>query len=373
MKIGIRVAPRTSGGGRVFVENLANALDRNGTTSIVFSMGAPEQPWNVTRAVDVPVAGGAVTRLWRGEAALRESVTKHPVDIMVNMGNEVTPVPGIPSVLWPMTVAPLEEAALRRLGTDLRTTARWRVLRQSIGRAVSKADAFVFNSHYTRALYTDHYSSVADKPSTIIWPAPSLDLGAMPETTIPGGPPPRPYLLAVSHLYPYKMVFELVQGFAIAKKSGIEHSLVVAGKATDPAYAQRIQHEVQRAGLSSRVQLLGDVDPAGLPQLYRGADLFISPSISENAASFTLLDAFAYGVPTIASSTSSMPEMCQDAVRYFDPRSPQQLASAILQTLGTESLRAEMSRRGRAQFDLLPSWDTVATGLLHFSEQLVEP
>ncbi|WP_161958373.1 glycosyltransferase family 4 protein [Ornithinimicrobium cavernae] len=328
-------------------------------------MGTSPAQWNVPRAREINVAGGALGRRLAGRYALQKALDKDPVDVLINMGNEVTSVPDVPSIMWPMTVAPLEEAAMRRLGPTLPAKLRWRTLRESIGQSVRRADSFIFNSHYTRAIYAETFQSVTHKPSTVIWPATSIP----PEDTgvNPASARSRPYILAVSHLYPYKMVLELIRGYALVVQGGVPHDLVIAGSPADPDYYTQLQQEVANNGLDERVIFLGNVERRSLGRLYKEATLFVSPSISENAASFTLLDAFGHGLPVLASSTSSMPEMCQDAVRYFDPRSPHQMGEAMLEVLNDDTTLAELARRGQVRFNKLPTWETVAEDVAHFA------
>lgn len=350
------------------MESLAEAAHRTGAAECtVFSMG--ESPgWDVPDAVSVPITGGAAGRRLTGSRALAQTLREHPVDIIVNMGNEVTQVHGIPTILWPMTVAPLEEAAIRRLSANMRSAIRWRALRSSLAHAVSQADAYVFNSHYARALYSDAFDGVSEKPSAIIKPGVSLPPGTI--SSKPFLSEGIPYILAVSHLYPYKMVVEMIKGYSEAVAGGIPHHLVIAGKPADTFYSSLVEGEVARLHLSERVHLLGDVEASTLRSLYVSASFFISPSISENAGSFTLLDAFAHSLPVLASSTSSMPEICQDAVRYFDPRDPAQLGTEIVRLVNDVDLRTKLAKRGFRQYGELPSWDEVASSLADFAREV---
>ena len=70
------------------------------------------------------------------------------------------------------------------------------------------------------------------------------------------------------------------------------------------------------------------------------AELFVFPSIYEGFG-FPLLEAMAYGVPSIAARSSSLPEIGGDAALYFDPRDSRALEVA-------DRARADRRRAARA-------------------------
>lgn len=364
MRIGLRVSPRSSGGGRVFVDRLAQAIGEQpgGHEAVVFTMGKGSV-FTVERQIEVPVPRHPAGRRLLGDRALAQAISADPIDVLVCPGTEVGVVKGLPSVMWPLTVAPFEEAAMRQLGRSPRSVARWKVLRATLRQAAGRADAFVFSSHYARALYGDHVPAVRRAPSTVVPPAASVM--PSPDPVRMEGLPKR-YVLFVSHLYPYKMVLETVEGFALARQAGIEQHLVLAGNATQPEYGQAVRDLVERLGLGDVVHLLGGVPSELLPGLYRDADLFVFPSISENAGSYALIDAFALGRPVLSSSMSSMPEACQNGARYFDPRDPQQLAEELINVLTRPAVMAQLQSASVERGRDYSGWDDVAARLLAF-------
>lgn len=368
MRVGIRVSPRSSGGGRAYVEGLRRALQGNDRCQdpVVFLMGpSSEKSIDSAGAVPVDVPTDAVRRRIQGAGALRDAVREHPVDVMLCPGTEATPLGEVPVVMWPMTVAPFEAAAMAQMGVTMLARVRWRLLRESIEYSTMHAHGLVFSSYYARALHVQHIPALADKRTAVIPPAHTLpdDLSAPDSPSLVDGP----YVLFVSHLYPYKMVSQMIVGYARAvRRGGITHKLVIAGNAVDPRYAAELNATAVREGVGDRVQFLGGVHQSKLPSLYAQADLFIFPSISENAGSFALVDAFTMATPVLSSSTSSMPEACQDAVRYFDPREPDQLCDELLLILQKPDLLAELSRRSAARAQAFPDWAEVGERLVDF-------
>lgn len=78
----------------------------------------------------------------------------------------------------------------------------------------------------------------------------------------------------------------------------------------------------------SAVTYLGYVSNDELKYLYQHASLFIFPSFYEGFG-IPPLEAMISFCPVIASNTSSIPEVLQDACAYFDPGSPADMADKI--------------------------------------------
>jgi glycosyltransferase involved in cell wall biosynthesis len=368
VRVGIRVPERTSGGGAAFYHNLRSALEESARCEevVTFQMGGGQPETEATVSVRTP--GGVLGRRMLAPRRLSDSLESNPVDVLLSAGTEVSRVRGVPGVFWPLTVAPFEEEARRRLGGTPRARLRWRALRAALRSACLSADAFVFSSHYAAGLFADRVSAVRDRPTAVIPPAPTtLPLDPVP----PGCDGPAPYLLFVSHVYPYKMLVEVVQAHAAALRRGADLDLVVAGGLVHAEYALEVRSAIRSCGTEDRVHLLGPVHGPDLRKLYRDAWAFVFASVSENAGSYALWDAFAAGLPVLSSGFSSMPEACQDAARYFDPRVPNSLALEILRlhedAAAYVALAARSLRRGRS----LPTWGSIADSLLDFVEQEV--
>lgn len=72
----------------------------------------------------------------------------------------------------------------------------------------------------------------------------------------------------------------------------------------------------------------------------------------------------ACGCPVIASRAASIPEVCGDAVLYFDPYDPAALAQAIEKIVDNPSARKELCIRGARRAAQL-SWQESASVLLN--------
>jgi len=169
--------------------------------------------------------------------------------------------------------------------------------------------------------------------------------------------PPR-YILFLGILQPRKNLTTLLEAFSLllAEQPGLDLTLVLAG-----GWGWRSEElfkTVETLDLRDRVLFPGFVEDDDLPDLYRGALLFVYPSLSEGFG-LPILEAMASGIPVIASNTSSMPEVAGDAAILVDPRDPEALASAMALVLTDEGLRETLRRKGLARARRF-SWEAVA-------------
>ena len=72
-----------------------------------------------------------------------------------------------------------------------------------------------------------------------------------------------------------------------------------------------------------------------------------------------MLDALARGVPTLTSSTSSLPEVVGEAAVLADPRSVPAIAGGLRQVLGDTALADRLRREGPARAAAF-SWEETA-------------
>lgn len=68
----------------------------------------------------------------------------------------------------------------------------------------------------------------------------------------------------------------------------------------------------------------------------------------------------AAGLPVAASRVASIPEICGDAVAYFDARDAEDMASVILKVLESSELRESLIARGRRHVSQY-SWATATS------------
>ena len=113
----------------------------------------------------------------------------------------------------------------------------------------------------------------------------------------------------------------------------------------------------------SGIEWLGRVDDAELVRCYREADAFVYPSLYEGFG-LPPLEAMACGCPVLLSHAASLPEVggpeSEGAVRYFDPGSETEVASAIEGFLALDA--GEREAMGQKALDRASrfSWESIA-------------
>jgi glycosyltransferase involved in cell wall biosynthesis len=166
----------------------------------------------------------------------------------------------------------------------------------------------------------------------------------------------RPYLLYVGSRSAYKNFLALLRAVAGTAAAG-ETRLVAAGGG---AWSDAERALIAEYRLASRVRVLPRVDDAKLAQLYRGAALFVYPSLYEGFG-LPPLEAMSAGCPVLVSRTSSLPEICGDAAHYFDPETKESLVGELERLLGDTALRHSKIDAGRAWAGRY-TWEAAAAG-----------
>lgn len=92
----------------------------------------------------------------------------------------------------------------------------------------------------------------------------------------------------------------------------------------------------------------GYVTDEELKALYQHAACFVFPSLYEGFG-IPPLEAMACGCPVICANTSSIPEVCEEAVLYFEPDDLNTLQQHLSVVLSDQAYRAEMIEAGHQQ------------------------
>jgi glycosyltransferase involved in cell wall biosynthesis len=170
-----------------------------------------------------------------------------------------------------------------------------------------------------------------------------------------------PYILCVSHLYPYKNLSALIMAYA-AESSRLQARglrLYIVGKVTFTSEYKRLEDAVQRFGLREWIVFTGPVSQSDAAGLFPHAEFVVFQSTCENCPS-TLIEAMAAGTPIACSNASSIPEIGGDAVVYFDPFQPADIARAMVRLAEDPELRARLRNHAKLRASQFPSWSDVA-------------
>ena len=233
---------------------------------------------------------------------------------------------------------------------------RWAlVYRAGLARAVRSADALIAVSRHTAE---DLMRRTRVRPARVyvtplapILPHGDADVGKV----LARHRVHAPYILSVGTLEPRKNLARLVRAYRRLAARGFPHTLVLAGPAGwRPG---ELLAETTKEGPGS-VVLTGYVPEDDLDALYRGADVFVYPSLYEGFG-LPVLDAMARGVPTIVSTSSSLPEVAGEAAVPVDPRSIAGMVEALERVITDVALAARLRDTGQARAARF-SWEDTA-------------
>jgi glycosyltransferase involved in cell wall biosynthesis len=113
-----------------------------------------------------------------------------------------------------------------------------------------------------------------------------------------------PNILCVAHLSPRKAQHHLVE--ALAGLAHLPWHCTFAGSCErDAVYADGVRQQIGESGLSTRIDLAGEVDGQKLASLYGNATLFVLPSLYEGYG-MVIDEALAAGLPVISSDGGAL-------------------------------------------------------------------
>jgi glycosyltransferase involved in cell wall biosynthesis len=160
----------------------------------------------------------------------------------------------------------------------------------------------------------------------------------------------RLYIIIVARFHPVKDHATLLNAFAGVAAARPDVDLLLAG---DGPLRPALEQQIASLGIGTRVRLLGV--RSDVADLLRAADIFTLSSVSE-AASITLLEAMASGLPAVVTAVGGNPELVRDDVDgILVPRGDAvRFTDAFLRLIDDPGLRHRMGQSGaervRSQF-----------------------
>jgi glycosyltransferase involved in cell wall biosynthesis len=126
---------------------------------------------------------------------------------------------------------------------------------------------------------------------------------------------------------------------------------------------------ITHLGLGKKVRWLGWVSPEEMEAFYREAALLVFASKYEGFG-FPLTEAMARGLPVACSRVASLPELGGEAVAYFDPNSPADIAAVLTRLLADNRLLEQLRERGFEQVKKF-DWENSARKLFSLFKELL--
>lgn len=201
---------------------------------------------------------------------------------------------------------------------------------------MEEADVVIAVSELTKKIIVENYG-IPEKKVRVVY-------NGIDEGTIPAGGSGLPKLRQLKKAG-YKLVLflgrvTLQKGpdyFIRAAKKVLEHSpnvfFILSGSGDMEASVMEL---AARLGVADRIFFTGHLDGADKHEVYRAADLFVMPSVSEPFG-ITPLEAMTLGTPVMISKQSGVSEVVQNALKV-DFWDVDEMANKILSVVGYPGL-----------------------------------
>lgn len=174
------------------------------------------------------------------------------------------------------------------------------------------------------------------------------------------------YVLFVGTVEPRKNLTRLVQAYAAFDREEREKcgELVLVGS---PGWMGR--RELSRIVSQAGVRWLGYLPQAELEAVYRGAGIFVYPSVYEGFG-LPVLEAMARGLAVVTSNSSSLREVGEGVALLVDPTDPMEIGKAMRRLILDEDMREELAGKGRERAAEYPWERTVEMTLEAYGDAL---
>ena len=178
----------------------------------------------------------------------------------------------------------------------------------------------------------------------------------------------KPYLLYVGGGEPHKNLVNLIKVFRILKKeSKIPHKLVMVGDNIEEALHQN--HPDLLREPDKDILFTGYLPDEQLQEVYRNADAFVFLSLYEGFG-LVLLEAMRFGLPIVASNTSSIPEVVGNDAILVNPTDIEEIREAILKVIKDETLRDLLRKQSLARSSMF-TWASTASQTIAVYKQIL--
>ena len=384
MRLFVNALAASAGGGLTYIYNvipeLASRPDLHITVAATSGVG--EQFKNLANVQVVQLEVQVASRFWYEQSKLPGIIRRARADVLLSAGNIAlrnSPVPQILLSRNSLYTSPAFYRDLFRRGeyrTWLGTRVRGVFARKSIDWAqvtVAPTEAFAIElRRWTRSdrLVAIHHGFDREGFTRDLTP---LAASVQEKLRAADG---AIKLLFVSHYNYYRNFETLIRALPILRERLARRTIKLLltcrlseGANPGPYRPEAAAKLVRDLGVADMIVELGTVAHDQLHQLYRLADLYVTPAYAETFA-HPLVEAMSSGVPVIASDLPVHQEICGDAALYFHRFSAVELADHVADLANSPKLAAQLSEAGLARAKVF-SWRKHVDELLLIARSLV--
>jgi len=351
MRVGINALGQIRGGTlehlRQLLDRWAHSIDFNVDGLTLFASNGTIQRLgplpNSVRIVRVaPGDWGVIFRIFAEQLLLPWLILRESIGVLFSPASTMPAFAGAPSVVMLQNAAPFLPAhELRKF--DFLVRIRMIVLRWFIEISIKRAAAIVFLSESFQRHITPTIRNARPHDIVLYHARPHLNNASEEEAqslTRSLGIS-HPYILCVSHIYPYKNLTELIEAFGLLNMDTVQLVLVGQAIAQDRYRDQMKDAAAKASKFPGHVLMTGGLPHEQVQMLLKKCLAFVFPSTCENCP-VGLIEALSYHVPIACSDVGVMPEIAGKAALLFDPYVPADIARALRTLIMDSEVRSDL-------------------------------
>jgi len=235
-------------------------------------------------------------------------------------------------------------------------------------RSMKSADLVIFISNFSKNII-DQATSNGIKNSIVIPHGVGDDfrVGEHSLSKRPAYLPKTDYIVYPSIVDVYKGQKEIIEAISILKNENFTVPVVLFVGELMGKYGSDVEDLIHKYGLEDDVKLIGAIPYEDMPLLYKYSLFTLYASKSENCPNI-LLEAMASSSAILCSNVQPMPEFAKDAVEYFDPNDPNEMALKLKQMVVNKKERDEMRKKSSKvssqyvwSYSANKTWDVISS------------
>lgn len=168
----------------------------------------------------------------------------------------------------------------------------------------------------------------------------------------------EPALLYHGRVDSRKGVLDFLRAGRLLADRGVRARLIVSGIGPDVQSAKDLASDL---GLGERVRFSGYAPYEQTPEVYRAAEIFVSPTYAEGFSN-TILEAMATGLPVVSTNAVGVVDCLTDGENALlvEPGDVEALADALRRLLADGGPRPRLARTALAEAREVYSWPAIA-------------
>ena len=179
----------------------------------------------------------------------------------------------------------------------------------------------------------------------------------------------QPILLYHGRVDRRKGALDLVEAFAeLLEEIEAQPQLIYSGIGPD---SEAVKTRVETLNLTKNVRLLGYADYEKVPEIYRRADVFVSPTYAEGFSN-TILEAMATGLAIVSTNAVGVVDCLRDGENglLVAPGDVAELKNALREILTNHELRKNLARNALEECRNVYSWEKIGRQIVGIYERV---